>query len=773
MLLCALPSSSMAGNHQVTGTSSLFEKTYTVVFSTDSLLFDRVNGYDTVRMDECGFTMDVGKPQMPCKEIRIAVPTEIQITNIHVDHIEEQTMDGSFLLIPTQHPQTIDEILNTEQFVQPDPQVYQSNHPYPGSSVEILNQNDMAGQCIVSLMMYPLQYFPVQMKITTMTSITFTLEGVPGYICGDYLPAHCSDNSRLMYIQMVQNMVINPEDVTLQSSPSPQPSGVEPGNYEYVIITQESWVTDFQPLKDWKTQKGVPATIVTTNWIYTSGGYSGTDVEKIRAFVQDAYTNWGATFFLLGGDVDVVPCHYKTISTVDPDPIANDAYFADFDADWVCEVNVGRAPVSGPGNGTAQIGNFIYKVLTYEKNPPLTNYAKKAGFFGFDLDGNTHAEQCKINIKNAYIPASWTMTTVYDSQQGNHKTNVIDAINAGQNLMNHADHSGPFYMGTGYINHDLGLENDDMDALTNGNKQGILYSMGCDPAAYDEDDCIGEHFVQNNNGGGVAFIGNSRYGWYYSGSYDTLSMGYDVEFFKSIFQDNLYHLGAAFSNHKNDGVSNDAWSKYCFTELTLIGDPELPIWKEDPISMTASHLTQIPVGMTSFEVTVTSNGNPVNQAYVCLWKGSEVYLTGTTNSAGVIAFTLPSLSSGAMSVTVTKQNYLPYVGMVMVGEGVPFLSIETVNGGLLAVTADIKNIGQASAQNVQWGITIDGGFMFSGQTLSGTISSLNGGSSSRIENAPVLGFGSVHITVTAYADGVPEITKTVDGFVLLIYVIVS
>ena len=138
----------------------------------------------------------------------------------------------------------------------------------------------------------------------------------------------------------------------------------------------------FQPLADWKTQKGVPATIVTTDWIYNNGGYSGSHVEKIRSFVQDAYNTWGTTYVLLGGDIDVVPCKNTTFLSVDPDPVPNDAYYADFDGDWVCELNVGRASVTGPGNGTGQIGTFVNKVLTYETNPPLTNYAKDAGFFG-------------------------------------------------------------------------------------------------------------------------------------------------------------------------------------------------------------------------------------------------------------------------------------------------------------------------------------------------------------------------------------------------------
>ena len=534
-------------------------------------------------------------------------------------------------------------------------------------------------------------------------------------------------------------------------------------------------------------------------------------------------------------------------------------------------MHVGRASVAGPGSGSGQIGNFINKILTYEKNPPLSGFAKNAGFFGFDLDSSTHAEQCKINIDNQYIPASWTMSTVYDSQGGNHKTNVIAALNAGQNLANHADHSGPDFMGTGYVNHNLGLWNSDMDALTNGNKQGILYSMGCDPAAYDSSDCIGEHFVQNSNGGGVAFIGNSRYGWYYVGQYNSLSLGYDMEFFESIFQDNLYKLGAAFSDHKNDEVGISSVSKYCFTELTLLGDPELPIWTENPISMTATYPQQIPLGSSEYTVTVSSGKTPVTQALVCLWKGTDIYMTGTTNSAGQITFTLSPNTIGTMYVTVTKQNYLPFEGQTMVTDGTnspplkpntptgptiggvnieytyttstsdpdqdqiwyqwnfgsyttswigpfpsgltteihytwstigtyevkvkakdqndfesewstplvvtildlkPYLTIEPITGGLFAVTTEIQNSGEIAATNLNWEMTVDGNFILSGASASGTIETINVGSTATIKVSPVFGFGKIKITATVNADGLEPMTETANGFLFFVYIIV-
>ena len=125
------------------------------------------------------------------------------------------------------------------------------------------------------------------------------------------------------------------------------------------------------------------------------------------------------------------------------------------------------------------------------------------------------------------------------------------------------------------------------------------------------------------------------------GSYDTYSMGYDVHFFKSLFQGGFSNLGTAFSNHRDTGYQDspgDEYYQYIYTELTLLGDPELPIWTENPGSLTVSHPGQVPIGTSSFTVHVTSGSTPISQATVCLWKGSEVYMTGTTDSTGAITF---------------------------------------------------------------------------------------------------------------------------------------
>ena len=656
--------------------SPYFTVNYTVTFSEEDISLSTLDGYTTVHLRDGALLNDLGKPMLPLRNIRIALSDDMCVSSVHILDMQEQPLDGTYLIYPAQPPQPVGTSIDEHSFVQPDVLTYASYEAYPPSFITFTGQRDLAGQVMADVTLYPLHYVPAEERLTLVTSITFCLSGTSGYVCGDYLPAYMSGDEQGMYQQMVEHMVVNPESVGLRLSPNPQPLVLEAGDFEYVIITPGSWVSAFQPLADWKTQKGVPATIVTTDWIYNDGGYSGTNVQKIRAFVQDAYTTWGTTYVLLGGDIDVVPCKNTTFPVVDDGPVPNDAYYGDFDGDYVCELHVGRASVTGPGNSTGQIGNFINKILTYETNPPLTNYAKRVGLCGFDLDSITEAEYLKIDIDTLYIPSGWSVSTVYDSQSGDHRSNVLTLFNSGQHIINYAEHTASSNMGTGWINHGWYIVNANIDALTNGEKQTIFYNMGCDTTAYDVSNCIAEHFVRNSHGGGVAFIGNSRYGWYNPGVYDTNSMAYDSHFFQSLFQENLWHLGAAFSDSKNDGYQmypGDDFYKYIFTELTLLGDPELPVWTKNPMSLTVSHPGEVPVGASSFTVAVSSSGASVSQACVCLWKGDEVYERGYTDATGAVTFSVSPVTGGLMTVTVTKHNYLPYVSTteVIAANGAP------------------------------------------------------------------------------------------------------
>jgi len=641
-----------------------FSFKYSLTFSEKDFHFETMSGYDIIRYKDNGQLNEIGNPMLPIKNIMIAIPQDMMVTDIQITNKEIKEIPGKYSILPAQPPQKLDQFIKKQKVTHCNSLLYQSIAEYPDKSVELIRQTDLAGQNIAVITVYPIHYVPSLKLIKLTTSIEFVIEGNTGYVCKDYLPQGISENGKKMYQKTIEEMVLNPEDVELSISEiKHQKSSVNSGNYDYVIITNSSWVDAFQPLVNWKTKKGIPAHIVTTDWIYDNDNYSGSKKEKIRAFIQDAHTNWSTIYFLLGGDTDYIPYHTANYKG---DNIPTDTYYSDYDDDWTCEVHVGRASVYQNGTGAGGIDNFVNKSLTYEKDPPLTNYTKNISLFGFDLDYQTDGEDCKIDIADLYIPANWSITTVYDSHSGNHEDYVDEAVNNGQNLINHIDHSGDNYMGTGYTNHNWGLYSSEVDAFSNGIKQSTWYSIGCHACAYDEDNCIAEHFVRDTDGGGVAFIGNSRYGWYSPGYDDFASLRYDRYFFRSFFDQNHYKLGDLFSDHKMDAynsMDDNDYNKYIFTELTLLGDPELPLWKENPLILNVTYPDTLPINFSSFTVHVeNSEGIGVNNSYICLWKNNELYLTGYTDNNGNKTFYPAPLTTGIMNITVTKQDFLPFEG---------------------------------------------------------------------------------------------------------------
>lgn len=635
--------------------SSLGAKEYSIEFSSKDLGFQKVESYDLLMMPNLGYNTEIGMPTLPLKTAEIAIPSGVKVIGVKVVSVESEPLPGEYVLLPVQPPTHIGE---KASIVPPNPEVYSSRSRYPQNPVKFIGQGDVAGQEIAAFQVYPVEYIPGEKKIIFNKRIVFSLITTAGE---PPKRINLRKTNKSVYERMIKSMVLNPEAVVLEGG-SPKSALLPSGNYDYVIITP-SWMEDsWGDLLNWKRKKGLLDTVITTDWIYAN--YSGSDSPtKIRNFIIDANSTWGTLWFLIGGDANSVPMESKYY---EGDWVPSDMFYSDYDDDWYCEVFVGRAPV----DNSSQVTTFTDKVLNYETDPPLSDYPLNILLIGMDVDDQTHCEYLKDYIDNYYIPSQFNVTKVYDSQSGNHKTAAINALNEGQNLVNHADHADWDLMGVGMYYHYWYLSISDINNLTNNNKPSIVYSLGCWDNAFDYTyDCISEYWIVHNpSQAGVAFTGNTRYGWYQVGNPMSLSGKYDREWWRSLFSYNKYKVGETLADAKNRNYPYDNYNRYCDYELSLLGDPEMSIWTDTPDSLDATYPATIYTGTQDFTVTVTHSGSPVESALVCLYKESEVFARGNTNSSGQVTLSINPQTAGVLFVTITKQNFLPYQGISIVNE---------------------------------------------------------------------------------------------------------
>jgi hypothetical protein len=482
--------------------------------------------------------------------------------------------------------------------------------------------------------------------------------------------------------ERLRSLVANPEAV------EPASRGARSGDAEYVIITSPSLAPVFQPLADWKSQKGIPAQVLTTTWIYAN--YTGVDnQERIRNCIIDHYENHGTTWVLLGGDTGVVPARITFAmtsgqGTPGEDDLRCDMYYAALDGNWnadgdgvwgelgqdgvdmYADIFVGRAPV----DNTTEATRFVQKTLTYQGAPgaaaPATDYQRDMLFMAEVLWDSPFTDHgiCKNMIDDESVPPAFDpIVKLYETNGLLTKSRAVSEMNAGRNIINHNGHANYNVLSIG----NSSLYGSDFDNLTNTSRYGIFYSIGCWAAAIDYD-AVGEHWVHAAKAG-VAFIGNSRYGWGSPGNPGSgVSDEFDREFFRQMFNNGLDRIGVAHAAHKDAlvgaALANDTY-RYCLYELNLLGDPEMTVWTDEPVAADANHAAQVPLGAHPFVVTVSRGGVPVAGATVHV-SNAEVDETAVASDDGVAVLTLAPTVEGSLAVTVTGQGILPYAAAVAV-----------------------------------------------------------------------------------------------------------
>jgi hypothetical protein len=106
------------------------------------------------------------------------------------------------------------------------------------------------------------------------------------------------------------------------------------------------------------------------------------------------------------------------------------------------------------------------------------------------------------------------------------------------------------------------------------------------------------------------------------------------------------------------------------------------------------------------------------------------------------------------------------MGAIVSGTGKAELAVQNV-AGPIGVSADIKNIGEGPATDVEYSMTVQGGILgMIDKSASGTAAELAPNGVATVSSGLIFGLGKITIEITANAANAVEVTETLSGTVI-------
>ena len=649
---------------------------------------------------------DFTAPGLPLISINVIIPKGYSYRNISIQQ-DKRLFQKNVIVAPT--PFAIP--TSAAPIATPRVATNYKERWYPASPIKYVNTNRFGENNVVCFLVSPFEYN------TKSKSLYFTDEfALDVQLYQNTTRATDSQISNCGLEDIVKSITINPEDIeNKQTQPKEIETNLEP--IDYIIITTSALKEAFKPLTKWKRTKGVRADIATIEDINRL--YQGNSIPfKIKTHIKNLHDNNGLKYVLLGGDDTIVPVQgcYGSVklsnSNITDKTIPTDLFYAclsgnlnwDGDGDGIYgettdnidlspSVFVTRLPVRTATHTNA----VVNKIINYEKTPTEYGWNNNILMTGRKISYSGDAEEKGQIIYSQYITPYWNgnRTRFYDTATDFSEgatydvtaANIQDQLSLGYTFVDMITHGSQ----TEWL-----TEKGELYSSTHGNSltnyiPTIITTNACSTNAFDsssrtgtQDPCLSESLIRNANNGVVSYLGCSREGWdtSFRGMIGT-SLLYEAQFYKALFSSTIKDKNhgvivaaakAAMAGH----CSSDGGNRWVQFGLNPIGDPEMPIFVNTPLSF-----SNVSVKKNETEIIVNTG---VSDCTICAMDANGGNYYSVVRNVENTTFTNTPTE---ISICITKQGYIPKIIKVL---GNAFIQNEIVYGPK-KINADIVRIG--------------------------------------------------------------------------------
>jgi hypothetical protein len=617
--------------------------------------------FDLLTIPGFAHTGRIGSPRMPMITAVLDVPlgATVTVTVSEAGYSEAGLGDWGLAnrIVPALEP--VPKLAGSRPRFVLDRDVYRADSYYPGPLAEVIDNSPRAGLArghrLVTVALYPVQYNPASGRIRYYRSLRARVDfkgGDPAATRAGIME-HYSPH----FEEMIRRMTVNYDQGDIKA-PVALPC-------RYDIFHGPSFAAAAQRLADWKARKGYKVRI------NDAGGWTAARLnDSIRL------RSPRATYVVLIGDPnasggDALPASATGSSSGDQ----TDLYYAECDeSGYLPDLFSARISVKT----SAEAGNAVDKLIKYEKgdfgaagSAWLRRACLVAGYDGsYQWLGIATGEYCRqILAREGYTTVD---TLILGSSEG--KARIVSRVNNGRAWTIYTAHGGQTCWCTSPYWYASQLDGD----LTNQDMYTFAAGHCCLANDYQySSDCFGETWPKLQNKGGVSYFGSvpSTYwdedDWlqrrYFDAVYDSVpgTPGLKMPEPGRFTQHALYWI----ENH-----TGTTRKRYYFEAYHVMNDPAMDFWTAEPRTLTVTHDPYVQKEAGSFAVLVADGAVPVQNALVCLWCKAEpsMHLSGYTDASGSITLPAsPTVDDDTMWVTVSKHNYLPYLGQALVSSDAP------------------------------------------------------------------------------------------------------